>query len=135
MRGRQNNFQVRPGSRPSLKNFDAAFNGGLADEEEAGAKIETHCGELATLQDRLMAEETHAHLVILQALDGSGKVPSSTSRRASTRRAAPRSTSRSRPRPRTDTAICGAFTDRCRSAGGSLEEMLARTNVMVEALP
>ncbi|HEX8337934.1 MAG TPA: PPK2 family polyphosphate kinase [Pyrinomonadaceae bacterium] len=71
--GGQHDFQIRPGSRPRLKNFDAAFTGGFADEEEAGAKIKANCGELASLQDRLMAEETHALLVILQAVDGSGK--------------------------------------------------------------
>jgi PPK2 family polyphosphate:nucleotide phosphotransferase len=71
--GRRHEFQIRPGSRPRLKNYDAAFTGGFTDEEEAGAKIEADCGELASLQDRLMAEETHALLVILQAVDGSGK--------------------------------------------------------------
>jgi PPK2 family polyphosphate:nucleotide phosphotransferase len=72
-KGRQHDFQIRPGSRPRLKNFDAAFTGGFADEAEAGAKIEADCGELAALQDKLMAEETHGLLVILQAVDGSGK--------------------------------------------------------------
>ena len=71
--GRQNDFLVRPGSRPRLKNYDAAFTGGFADEAAAGVKIEADCGELTTLQDRLMAQETHALLVILQAVDGSGK--------------------------------------------------------------
>ena len=71
--GRQLNFLVRPGSRPHLKNYDTAFTGGFADEGAAREKIEADCGELASLQDRLMAEETHALLVILQAVDGSGK--------------------------------------------------------------
>ena len=71
--GKQNDFMVRPGSRPRLKNYDTAFTGGFADEDAAGKKIEADCGELATLQDKLMAEETHALLVILQAMDGSGK--------------------------------------------------------------
>jgi PPK2 family polyphosphate:nucleotide phosphotransferase len=71
--GRQQDFKIMPGSRPRLKNYDAAFTGGFADEGEAGEKIEADCGELASLQDRLMAEETHALLVILQAVDGSGK--------------------------------------------------------------
>jgi PPK2 family polyphosphate:nucleotide phosphotransferase len=71
--GRQSDFMVRPGSRPRLKNYDAAFTGGFADEGAARRKIEADCGELARLQDRLMAEETHALLVILQAVDGSGK--------------------------------------------------------------
>jgi PPK2 family polyphosphate:nucleotide phosphotransferase len=71
--GRQHDFLVRPGSRPRLKNYDTAFTGGYADEGAAGQKIEADCGELAGLQDKLMAEETHALLVILQAVDGSGK--------------------------------------------------------------
>ena len=71
--GRQHDFLVRPGSRPRLKNYDAAYTGGFADEGAARRKIEADCGELARLQDRLMAEETHALLVILQAVDGSGK--------------------------------------------------------------
>src|ERR687890_340397 len=71
--GRRHDFQIRPGSRPRLKNYDAAFTGGFADEGEARGKIEADCGELASLQDRLMAEETRALLVILQAVDGSGK--------------------------------------------------------------
>jgi PPK2 family polyphosphate:nucleotide phosphotransferase len=71
--GRQHDFRVRPGSRPRLKNYDSAFTGGFADEGDAGAKIEADCGELASLQDRLMAKETHALLVILQSIDGSGK--------------------------------------------------------------
>ncbi|HEX5709118.1 MAG TPA: hypothetical protein VFX96_17585, partial [Pyrinomonadaceae bacterium] len=71
--GRQLGFMVRPGSRPRLKDYDAAFTGGFADEDAARRKIEDDGEELARLQDRLMAEETHALLVILQAVDGSGK--------------------------------------------------------------
>ena len=70
---RRHDYQIRPGSRPRLKNYDASFTGGFADEDEAAAKIEADRGELARLQDRLMAEETQALLVILQAVDGSGK--------------------------------------------------------------
>ena len=72
-KGGRQDFQIRPGSRPRLKNYDAAFTGGFADADGARSKIEADCGELASLQDRLMAEETHALLVILQAVDGSGK--------------------------------------------------------------
>jgi PPK2 family polyphosphate:nucleotide phosphotransferase len=71
--GKQQDFEVRPGSRPRLKNYDAAFTGGFAEEGEAGAKVEADCGELARLQDKLMAQESHALLVILQSIDGSGK--------------------------------------------------------------
>ncbi|HEY0081132.1 MAG TPA: PPK2 family polyphosphate kinase [Pyrinomonadaceae bacterium] len=70
---KKSDFHVRPGSRPRLKSYDTAFTGGFADEDEAREKRETDCGELARLQDMLMAEESHALLVILQAMDGSGK--------------------------------------------------------------
>jgi PPK2 family polyphosphate:nucleotide phosphotransferase len=70
---RQFGSTVRPGSRPRLKNYDTAFTGGFEDEGAAHEKIGADCDELARLQDKLMAEETHALLVILQAVDGSGK--------------------------------------------------------------
>jgi len=70
---KQNEFIVRPGSRPSLKNFDSAYTGGFADEEQAREKLRTDCEEMARLQDKLMAQESHALLVIFQSIDGSGK--------------------------------------------------------------
>jgi PPK2 family polyphosphate:nucleotide phosphotransferase len=70
---RRNDFLVRPGSRPRLKNYDAAFTGGFASEGAAEDKIEADCAEMASLQDKLMAGEKHALLIILQAMDGSGK--------------------------------------------------------------
>lgn len=69
----EKDFLVRPGSRPRLKNYDAADTGGFADEGAAREKIEADREELAALQDKLMAGETYALLVILQAVDGSGK--------------------------------------------------------------
>lgn len=70
---RQGDFLVRPGSRPRLKNYDAAHTAGYADEQEAAAKFEADLTELARLQDKLMARETHALLVVFQSIDGSGK--------------------------------------------------------------
>lgn len=70
---KQSEFIVRPGSRPRLKNYDSAFTGGFADEQEAQGKFKTDCDEMAELQDKLMAGESHALLVILQSIDGSGK--------------------------------------------------------------
>lgn len=66
-------FLVRPGSRPRLRDYDPAFTAGFADEREAAEKITSDCHELARLQDMLMAEETHGLLVIFQSIDGSGK--------------------------------------------------------------
>ena len=70
---RQKDFLVRPGSRPRLERWDTAFTAGFADEGDARRKTESDCGELARLQDKLMARETHALLVVFQSIDGSGK--------------------------------------------------------------
>lgn len=71
--GRRHYFTVGPGTRLRLKDYDAAFTGGFDDEGAAARKIDADCEELARLQDRLMAEEKQGLLVILQAVDGSGK--------------------------------------------------------------
>ena len=71
--GKEQGFIVRPGSRPRLKDYDPAFTGRFRDARAAAEKIEADCAELAVLQDKLMAGESHALLVILQAMDGSGK--------------------------------------------------------------
>jgi PPK2 family polyphosphate:nucleotide phosphotransferase len=70
---KQSEFIVRPGTRPSLKDYDTAFTGGFADGDRAREKFRNDCDEMAELQDKLMAQESHALLVILQSIDGSGK--------------------------------------------------------------
>lgn len=71
--GKIDDFIVRPGSRPRLNNYDTAFTGGFTNEDEANEKFRADCDEMAELQDKLMAQESHALLVILQSIDGSGK--------------------------------------------------------------
>ncbi len=70
---RMGDFLVRPGGRPRLKNYDSAFTAGYAGERAAAGKFEADLEELARLQDKLMARETHALLVVFQSIDGSGK--------------------------------------------------------------
>lgn len=70
---KQNEFTVRPGSRPKLRNYDSAYTAEFADEEAASEKFQADCEEMARLQDKLMARESHALLVIFQSIDGSGK--------------------------------------------------------------
>jgi PPK2 family polyphosphate:nucleotide phosphotransferase len=70
---KQHEFLVRPGSRPRLKDYDTAFTGGFAGADQAQEKIEADRLQMAELQDKLMAQESHALLVILQSIDGSGK--------------------------------------------------------------
>ena len=71
--GNRNEFIVRPGSRPRLNNYDSGFTGEFADEQQAREKFQADCAEMAGLQDKLMAQESQALLVILQSIDGSGK--------------------------------------------------------------
>jgi PPK2 family polyphosphate:nucleotide phosphotransferase len=71
--GKKNEFIVRPGSRPNLNNYDTAYTGEFAGEDQALDKFRSDCAEMAGLQDKLMARESHALLVILQSIDGSGK--------------------------------------------------------------
>ena len=70
---RLGDFLVRPGGRPRLQNYDTADTAGYADEQSAAAKFAADLDELARLQDKLMARETHALLVVFQSIDGSGK--------------------------------------------------------------
>ncbi|MGI9105596.1 MAG: PPK2 family polyphosphate kinase [Pyrinomonadaceae bacterium] len=69
----QRNFLVPQGTRVRLKNYDPAFTGEFADEQEAAAKIRADCERLAAYQDKLMAQETEALVLIFQAMDGAGK--------------------------------------------------------------
>jgi len=66
-------FIVTPGKRLHLKDRDPAATGKFTSEAEAEKKTEADRAELARLQDMLMARESYALLVIVQAMDGSAK--------------------------------------------------------------
>jgi PPK2 family polyphosphate:nucleotide phosphotransferase len=66
-------FAVPPGAKVRLKDYDPAFTGQFQSEEEARARIEADCETLAVLQDKFLAQGTHALLLIFQAMDGAGK--------------------------------------------------------------
>ena len=70
-----NNFHfiAPPGKRLRLQDYDSSFTGKFEDEHQAAGKIQADCQTLAELQDMLLAEETHALLLIFQAMDGSAK--------------------------------------------------------------
>src|SRR5262245_10245026 len=75
-------FRVEPGSKVKLKDFDTGF---VADErhrvlsskdaakEAAEDILKKNLEELAEAQDRLYADDRHAILVVLQAMDAAGK--------------------------------------------------------------
>jgi len=64
---------VPPGKKIRLKDFDPADTGKYKSREEAQAKLETDICRLAEYQDILYAQNTHALLIIFQAMDAAGK--------------------------------------------------------------
>lgn len=68
-----NHFIVPPGKRVRLADRDPGFTGQFKNEEAAQPIIKQSFETLARYQDMLLAQETHALLVIVQAMDGSAK--------------------------------------------------------------
>jgi PPK2 family polyphosphate:nucleotide phosphotransferase len=66
-------FQVTPGSKVRLADYDPGFTGEFADKREAKKTLARDVERLAKYQQVLYAQNTHALLVILQGMDTSGK--------------------------------------------------------------
>jgi|RhiMethySRZTD1v2_1073278.scaffolds.fasta_scaffold841610_1 PPK2 family polyphosphate:nucleotide phosphotransferase len=67
-------FRVEPGSKVSLgKDFDPAFKSGVGSKKQAKDLLARGIELLAEYQSRLYAQDTHAVLIVLQALDAAGK--------------------------------------------------------------
>jgi PPK2 family polyphosphate:nucleotide phosphotransferase len=66
-------FRVPPGGPSRLAGRDPAFTGRFRDGAAAERKIREDCAELARLQDRFLAQESRALLLIFQGMDGAGK--------------------------------------------------------------
>jgi len=64
---------VPPGKKIRLKDFDPADTGKFHRKDEAQEKLESDIVRLAEYQDILYAQDTHALLIIVQALDAAGK--------------------------------------------------------------
>jgi len=64
---------VPPGKKIRLKDFDPADTGKFHSKDETLEKLETDIVRLAEYQDVLYAQDTHALLIIFQALDAAGK--------------------------------------------------------------
>jgi PPK2 family polyphosphate:nucleotide phosphotransferase len=65
-------FRIKPGSKVSLAKIDAGFHDGF-EEDEAINEMETYRQRLSELQAELYAENKHALLIVLQAMDAGGK--------------------------------------------------------------
>lgn len=67
-------FIVPPGSKISLKkNYDPAYKTDSYEKTDAAIKLQTDIERLANYQNILYAQNTHALLIIFQAMDAAGK--------------------------------------------------------------
>jgi PPK2 family polyphosphate:nucleotide phosphotransferase len=66
-------FRVRPGKRVSLDKYDPAETRPFKDRTETEALLQKEIEQIATLQERLYAENQWSVLLIFQAPDGAGK--------------------------------------------------------------
>src|SRR5438552_465484 len=70
---KHDHFLVKPGKHVRLADFDPAYTGEFRTREEVSTKLEKDIARLAKYQDILYAQNTHALLVIFQAMDAAGK--------------------------------------------------------------
>ena len=67
-------FLVPPGSKISLKkDYDPGFKADYASKSDADQKLQADIQQLIELQDKLYAQNTHALLIVIQAMDAAGK--------------------------------------------------------------
>ncbi len=66
-------IQVPPGTRVRLREIDPDDDSRGDDKEEAEDRLGKHVRRMAELQRILFAEQRHALLIVLQAMDGGGK--------------------------------------------------------------
>ncbi len=66
-------YLVKPGSKVELKDWDPADTAGLKNKKEALERLEQCRKDLYELQYLLYAENKHALLIVLQAMDAGGK--------------------------------------------------------------
>jgi PPK2 family polyphosphate:nucleotide phosphotransferase len=64
---------IPPGRAVHLADYDPASRCGFSDRTDATEKLESDVARLSELQERLHASNSHALLVIFQAMDAAGK--------------------------------------------------------------
>lgn len=67
------NLIVKPSSKIKLKDFEPGYTGGFKKKTEVDGLLAAGIQELAKYQDVLYAQNTHALLIIFQAMDAAGK--------------------------------------------------------------
>jgi len=66
-------FRVEPGKKIQLKNYPTEYTGKTLKKEQAGELLEEGLKHLTEVQDKLYAQNLYSVLIILQAMDASGK--------------------------------------------------------------
>ncbi|MBI3590643.1 MAG: polyphosphate kinase 2 family protein [Candidatus Melainabacteria bacterium] len=66
-------FNIPPGKKVKLSNYDPDYTAGLTDRDSANEILEDNIKKLSELQKLLYAENKNALLVVLQGMDTSGK--------------------------------------------------------------
>jgi PPK2 family polyphosphate:nucleotide phosphotransferase len=66
-------FKIKIGSMVNLGKIDPSYHGNYENEEAAGEELKNYSQRLSELQAQLYAENKHAVLIVLQAMDGGGK--------------------------------------------------------------
>jgi PPK2 family polyphosphate:nucleotide phosphotransferase len=66
-------FEVEPGTKVKLSDFDPAYTGPCPSEKEAAQDTQKYLDKLRKLQFLLYSEKRHSLLIVLQALDAAGK--------------------------------------------------------------
>lgn len=66
-------FIVPPGKKIRLKDYDPGYTANYETKDEALVKLQEDVRRLAKYQDVLYAQNTHALLIIFQAMDAAGK--------------------------------------------------------------
>lgn len=66
-------FRINPGDKVKLKDHDPAYTDCFKKKKDARKKLADDIKEMAKLQDQFYAANSHALLIVLQALDAAGK--------------------------------------------------------------
>jgi PPK2 family polyphosphate:nucleotide phosphotransferase len=66
-------FRIKPGSKVNLGKIDPSYHAGYDNQDAAIAELNKYSQRLGELQAVMSAENKHALLIVLQAVDGGGK--------------------------------------------------------------
>lgn len=66
-------IKVKSGKDFRLRNFKTNYKAGYKGEQDIKSSLESYKAKIAKLQDKLFAQNKHAILIVLQAIDAAGK--------------------------------------------------------------